>query len=377
MVFFTIFIIPLRIIKYFLLFPITHPLLFLTHLLINFVIATYIYIKMKPFYDPLKSEIHNKYPEFKRFDKVRFLRLFIGLSFLVWPRALLMVISMTIMAVVVNLGKNILDPKHKKIKDFVYQKGSRVVLFALGCIIPKEIRNEKKTEEVIKKYLGPDYQISYIKKYSCVVSNHVSWVESFYYNYRFAIGYIGKKSASKVPGISQIGKYNQTIYCDRTDPNDRQKTAEKIAERQKGILNGTILTQLAIYPEGTQSNGTHLIKFKRGAFMTLLPIKPMVELIDHTDECILACGIVPMHFHMIYSCCFLWHYDTFLELPTIEPTDYMYENYKSFGKEKWQIYMEVTKRIMSEASGLEISEGSFDEKLNYISAIVGKKVKNT
>ena len=39
--------------------------------------------------------------------------------------------------------------------------------------------------------------------------------------------------------------------------------------------------------------------------------------------------------------------------------------------------MEVTKRIMSEASGLEISEGSFDEKLNYISAIVGKKVKNT
>ena len=262
-------------------------------------------------------------------------------------------------------------------KDFVYQYGSLIVLFSLGCVIPKEIRTEKKAEEVIKKYLGPDYQISYIKKYSSVISNHVSWVESFYYNYRYAIGYIGKKSASKVPGISHIGRYNQTIYCDRTDPNDRQKTAEKIAERQKGILNGTILTQLAIYPEGTQSNGTHIIKFKRGAFMTLLPIKPMVELIDQTDDCILACGIVPMHFHIIYSCCFLWHYDTFLELPTIEPTQFMFQNFQHLGNQKWIIYMEVAKKIMAEASGLDVSEKTFDEKLQYISQITGKKVKNT
>ena len=64
------------------------------------------------------------------------------------------------MASVVNIGKDILDPKYKKMKDFFYQKGSRIVLFSLGCIIPKEIRNEKKSEEILKKYLGPDYEIS-------------------------------------------------------------------------------------------------------------------------------------------------------------------------------------------------------------------------
>ena len=369
--------IPISIIKFFLFFSYFHPKLFIFHITFNFLLSIYIYLKMKPFYDPSKSEIHNQYPEFKRLDKLNYPRLLFGLIFLVWPRAIIFVLSMTIMSIIVNIGKDILDPKYKKMKDFFYQKGSKIVLFALGCIITKEIRNEKKSEEIIKKYLGPDYEISYIKKFSCVVSNHVSWVESFYYNYKYAIGYIGKKTASKVPGISHIGRYNQTIYCDRTDPDDRKKVAEKIAERQKGILNGTILTQLAIYPEGTQSNGTHLIKFKRGAFMTLLPIKCIVELIDQSDSCILACGIVPMHFHIVYSCCFLWHYDTFLELPVIEPTEFMFENYQSLGQEKWMIYMEVTKKIMSEVSGLGVSEMSFPEKLEYISKVTGKKVKNT
>ena len=88
---------PFKVLKFFLLFPINHTKLFLVYLLIHFIIALYIYIKMKPFYDSSKAEIHNKHPEFKRFDQVSLLRLFIGLSFLVWPRAILMVLSMTIM----------------------------------------------------------------------------------------------------------------------------------------------------------------------------------------------------------------------------------------------------------------------------------------
>jgi len=66
-----------------------------------------------------------------------------------------------------------------------------------------------------------------------------------------------------------------------------------------------------------------------------------------------------------------------LDLPVIEPTEYMYENYKEFGKEKWMVYMEVCKRIMAEIAGLQLSESIFPEKLEYLSLIKGKKVKNT
>ena len=103
--------------------------------------------------------------------------------------------------------------------------------------------------------------------------------------YRYASGFIGKLTASKVPAIKQMGVYNQTIYLDRQNPDDRKITAEKIAKRQKDLYEGKNLTNLSIYPEGTITNGTHLIKFKRGAFMTLLPLKPMVELVDQNAEC--------------------------------------------------------------------------------------------
>ena len=141
-------------------------------------------------------------------------------------------------------------------------------------------------------------------------------------------------------------------------------------------MDGTILTNLSIYPEGTITNGTHLIKFKRGAFMTLLPLKPMVELVDQTAECTLATGALPMHLHIALVCSYLWNNDTFLDLPIIEPTEYMYQTYGKNGEEKWMIYMNVTKLIMAECAGLKLSNSSFEEKLAYLSEIKGKKVKN-
>jgi len=40
-------------------------------------------------------------------------------------------------------------------------------------------------------------------------------------------------------------------------------------------------------------------------------------------------------------------------------------------------YMKVTKSIMAECSGLKEADDSFPEKLEYLSLIKGKKVKNT
>ena len=40
-------------------------------------------------------------------------------------------------------------------------------------------------------------------------------------------------------------------------------------------------------------------------------------------------------------------------LPTIRPTDYMFQNYKHLGKEKWEIYANVVRKIYSEVGGLE------------------------
>ena len=366
------------LIKWYILFPFNHYKLFLAHCLINFLLSIYIYIKLYPFYDPKKEDAHQKYYVFRRLDKLNYFRLLIGLLFFVWPRLILYVLCMIIMAISVSIGKNILDPKDKPWKDKIYSYGSRIILFSLGNVIPKlDLGDQEKIKEIYKKYLGPDYEISYTEKFCTILCNHVSWVESYFCMYRYASGFIGKLTASKVPTIREMGIYNQTIYLDRKNPDDRKLTAEKIAKRQKDIMAGTNLTNLSIYPEGTITNGTHLIKFKRGAFMTLLPLKPMVELVDQNAECTLATGALPMHLHMVLASCYLWNNVTFLDLPIIKPTDYMYEKYGKKDEEHWMTYMNVTKSIMAECGGLKESEDSFEQKLDYLSIIKGKKVKNT
>ena len=367
-----------KIIKWNVLFPINHYKLFAVHFTINFLLSIYIYKKLYPFYDTKKEEAHKKYYVFRRLDKLNYFRLLIGLLTVFWPRLILFVLCMTVMAIAVSIGKNVLDPKDKPWKDKVYTIGSRIILFSLGNVIPTISKgDQEKIKKVYKKYLGPDYEISYEEKFSTILCNHVSWCETYFYMYRYASGFIGKLTASKVPAIKQMGVYNQTIYLDRQNPDDRKITAEKIAQRQKDIYEGKNLTNLSIYPEGTITNGTHLIKFKRGAFMTLLPLKPMVELVDQNAECTLATGALPMHLHMVLVCCYLWNNVTFLDLPIIKPTAFMYKNYAKDNEENWHTYMNVTKLIMAECAGLKETEDSFEQKLEYLSLIKGKKVKNT
>ena len=361
-----------KTLKFIILFPFNHTNIVLFHFFLNFIFACIIYAKLKPYCDPSMNNIHIKYPEFRRLDKLSFLRLWIGLSTIFWPRALFFLFLLSFMAFTLHIGKT---TKYKFIKDIIYSYGCRLVLFSMGCIIPHKIRDEKKSKEIYQKYLGPTYEISYNKKYSTIVTNHVSWVESFYYPYLYACGHISKLSNKNFPFIGKMAIYSKTIFCDRQNPQSRALVAREIEERQRGILNGSIKTQLCIYPEGTSTNGTHLIKFKRGAFMSCLPIKPIVEIIDQNEDCTLASGILPWQYHLILTSCYLYHNVKFLELPVLEFTEYMYEKYQCFGKTKWMVFMNVTQRIMSEISGLKISEKSFAEKLQYINEIMGNDIK--
>lgn len=368
----------LSIIKFFLLFPFKHYYLTLLYVLINFVLATAMYAKLKPFYDAKHESSHKKYEYFRRLDKLSFPRILVGFLFLVWPRAIIFALSMLIMAVLTNVGKDIHDPASKAWKDKAYTLCSKIVLFAVGCVLVTEERDPAKAAKIYKKYLGPDFEISYDEPFCAVISNHCSWVESYYFNAKYNAGYVSKKSAQKVPLISHVGRYNKTIYCDRQSEADRLKAVEAIANRQKGLMSGAEKTQLAIYPEGTMSNGTYLIKFKRGAFMTLLPLKVHIEKIDQSAENSLAVAAMDFPLHMVLACCYLWHSVTFLDLPVVKPTEYMYETYKDLGNEKWMIYMNVTKKLMAEYGALKECEATFKpEKLDYLSEIKGKKVKNT
>lgn len=125
------------------------------------------------------------------------------------------------MAVSVSIGE-IHSPKTKYIKDTIVKVCSKLILLSLGFITPIETKDEKKAEEVYKKYLGKDYKISYDKKYGSMISNHVSWIESFYGLNKWVPSYIGKSTTAKVAVLRMLGRYNKSLYIDRTDHANRQ-----------------------------------------------------------------------------------------------------------------------------------------------------------
>ena len=53
------------------------------------------------------------------------------------------------------------------------------------------------------------------------------------------------------------------------------------------------------------------------------------------------------------------------ELPVIKPTEYMFQNYSDLGNEKWEIFAEVTRKIMCEIGGLNPSNRTFRDLKYY------------
>lgn len=83
---------------------------------------------------------------------------------------------------------------------------------------------------------------------------------------------------------------------------------EIVVDRQKEILQGkSKRSPLIIFPEGSTSNNTHIIKFKRGAFESLFPVIPLTikyhcpvvhvgnqVMPDHVVSILLACCLRPV-----------------------------------------------------------------------------------
>mmetsp|Transcript_1786 Transcript_1786/g.2685 ORF Transcript_1786/g.2685 Transcript_1786/m.2685 type:complete len:429 (+) Transcript_1786:213-1499(+) len=66
----------------------------------------------------------------------------------------------------------------------------------------------------------------------------------------------------------------QTIFVDREDKNNRKQVADEIRDRIS--VSSPWRRQLALAPEGTCTNRTSLIQFKKGAFEPGAPVQPVL-----------------------------------------------------------------------------------------------------
>jgi len=89
-------------------------------------------------------------------------------------------------------------------------------------------------------------------------------------------GFIAKDSVKEWPVIGYIADVILTsLFIDRGSSHEaKKKIVEQVKERQTDAEKG-IINPLCIFPEGATTNGQGLLKFKKGAFESLMPVQPV------------------------------------------------------------------------------------------------------
>ena len=352
-------------------------------------IANTIYKNEKNYYEPIyvlkktgkgkddekRVYLHDEFDEFTRRDTpVSFIKLFFGamtLFFFKFITAMSFAVSLSIK--LTSLYKKKEQKKEEltkedleKIKESTKWHASLFLRFS-GIFYKKTRLSDEKILPIYQKYFGPEYKIDYDGKFCCYISNHSSFNDILLTMAIYGCGFISKEGVKNLPVFGKIAKGLQSIFVNRKNDNSKQNTFEQILKRQKEFFEGKNVLPFMIFPEGTTDSGRHLLTFKRGAFSSLLPIKPNVILPNLNPSFHLGCGSTNTGINYGRTLTELFVQTEFIELPIMTPNDYMYKNFSSYGNEKYEIYKEVAKEIMCTVGGFKKSDKEFidSDRYNY------------
>lgn len=161
---------------------------------------------------------------------------------------------------------------------------------------------------------------------------------------------------------------------EKVTSSDRSNIVKLIESRQIQAENGE-RAPILIFPEGCTTFGTHVIKFKKGAFASLRAVQPFSNKVWYPTVSPNEGGGMN-----VIKCVALglggWFWtSTIIELPVFEPNEYFWQKHWDGKEQKWEAYARVIQKIIAEASGLEMSDCTLEDKNTYKDIIGGKKIK--
>jgi lysophosphatidylcholine acyltransferase / lyso-PAF acetyltransferase len=107
-----------------------------------------------------------------------------------------------------------------------------------------------------------------------------------------------------------------------------------------------------IFAEGGTSNGTCIMKFKKGAFFAEKTIRPMfMSYKCHTvSPAFDVMEFLPLAILHLSWACYRCEVNI---MPDFQPNDYLFETHKDKGNERWEIYSWAVRDAMLKAGGFE------------------------
>ena len=200
------------------------------YFLINISLSVYFYLNTKKYYRILNYQelregrknlfnLHDKYPEFSRTDKITIFRIVFGFIFLIWIKIISIIFATSILYLSLKIiyRNNKPNKSSRKFLVFIIRFICKIGLIIAGIRI--KIVSDRFVD-VYKKYLGDNYDFD-DQQYSSVISNHVSWYEILYFLVEETPGFISKESVRNFYFIGYIAEQIDSLFLDRTNEKNR------------------------------------------------------------------------------------------------------------------------------------------------------------
>ena len=123
-----------------------------------------------------------------------------------------------------------------------------------------------------------------LEPHTFVVANHTSWLDILILGGFAGAAFVSKAEVQRTPLVGWLADQNRTLYIDRAQRGDAHTQVRRIAE----ALNQP--QPLAVFPEGTTSDGRHLLPFRSTLLEAVAPpppgaiVRPVaIDYGDHAD----------------------------------------------------------------------------------------------
>ncbi|MCF2513532.1 1-acyl-sn-glycerol-3-phosphate acyltransferase [Sphingomonas sp. G124] len=123
-----------------------------------------------------------------------------------------------------------------------------------------------------------------LEPHTFVVANHTSWLDILILGGFAGAAFVSKAEVQRTPLVGWLADQNRTLYIDRAQRGDAHTQVRRIAE----ALNQP--QPLAVFPEGTTSDGRHLLPFRSALLEAVAPppagasVRPVaIDYGDHAD----------------------------------------------------------------------------------------------
>lgn len=259
---------------------------------------------------------------------------------------------------VANFDAPLVAPWRRKITKFANQLLGRMLLLALGFWTVEGSDDDAYVHREALK--------------ATIVSNHASLADPCLLAYLFAPSFVAKSAVWMIPGVGLVGATHHAFYIDRMH-GSKLSIAEKIAERQKMVVEHEgALPPVAIFPEGTTTNGDHLLKFRTGAFIAGTPVVPV--LIRYSYRWFSPCyesiktGKYVLGLLMQFSNHVRYH-----RLPVYYPSQEEKNDPGLYAQNVYSLILRESERVFGQA--FTPSESNLVDKIEYNSIFRGDKLK--